>query len=1109
MKAALRAVRESAAAGYADDLLRGVNLRPDQLRELDRLIGRWSALLRLLPGDAPPRSAAETALGLLLAARAASGPGARPGDRAEALRLLRRADATGAEPTVAARLALLSLLVPERVLLERAGSPEEILWAAFAFGRSGSEGPHAPAPDLAEACGVLGRLASAPLPPPLRQRLDRTRDRLELVRRVFSSEMTLEDLRRVLPLVPGHALPASHGYWQPPQPAAGAGQTGPPGRAQEEGEPELGALLRDPAGRADPERLERLATRIRAALHALPPDAPAARRARLDLAAALSHAGRLSGALQDGEAADELRRAVENDLAGLPGRSRPGTDLAVSRALHETARAERGLGGSALPGLIDELTRLHETLPADDVRRHQVALALGNALVRHGHLTGDADLRRAGCRRLREAIEVDWPLPGPYLPLLRAYVLALLAEIDPDAGAALLDEAVAATHGALAAWRVYPDKECALRRQLGRALLTAAERDRDPQRLEQAIAELTRARALAAASGRGGLHEALALLAQAHATRSRLPHSPGDGTPRTPAEATARARADVDAALKAGRAALAELAAEVLLQLGAGHGLERARQGAGHALSLARFAAAERRGREFFEVLETGRAMVLRAAAVSRNVPHLLTAAGHPALAGEWRQAEHRGLLRPRPAMELLGPNAPPGPSIPSTLRRRALAALGAGTGRGVAALVVSPTLGQLAKAVTAAGVDALVYLVPGAAHLPGHALLVRPGNPPAVLTLPRLTLTDPAPRAYLAAAAARSRLGPDAGAARREAAEERWRRALGELCDWAWPAAIGPLLERIAPRAAGPRTAGPHAPPQAAPRALPRIVLIPCDRLGLVPWHAARTRPRTGAAGFRYACEEAVFSHAPSGADFLRAAARPRLPLAGRQVLVADPELSLVWSAIEVEALRAAYYPAAQCYGELPGSPADVPGTPEEVLAALPGGAAPPPGLIHLACHALAGPGPARSALRLAGGELSVARILDHPNAGPPGAAGPLVVLGACETDLSTQDHDEALTLATALVARGASDVVGSRWATRDGATAVMMSVFHHCLTAEGLAPADALRAAQLWMLDPGRRPPAPLADPLLRREATRSDLNQPHLWAAFTHQGNPAPAG
>ncbi|RKN47005.1 CHAT domain-containing protein [Streptomyces hoynatensis] len=136
--------------------------------------------------------------------------------------------------------------------------------------------------------------------------------------------------------------------------------------------------------------------------------------------------------------------------------------------------------------------------------------------------------------------------------------------------------------------------------------------------------------------------------------------------------------------------------------------------------------------------------------------------------------------------------------------------------------------------------------------------------------------------------------------------------------------------------------------------------------------------------------------------------------------------------------------------------------------------------------------------------GRLTVAGILDAAGHPPADRPGPLVVLSACETDLSTRDHDEALTLATALVGGGAADVVGSRWAVQDGTAAVMMVVFHHYLASGGLAPPDALRAAQLWMLDPHREAMPALSGPL-RIEATRPDLHHIRHWAAFTHQGNP----
>ncbi|MFE1315304.1 CHAT domain-containing protein [Streptomyces sp. NPDC058755] len=99
-------------------------------------------------------------------------------------------------------------------------------------------------------------------------------------------------------------------------------------------------------------------------------------------------------------------------------------------------------------------------------------------------------------------------------------------------------------------------------------------------------------------------------------------------------------------------------------------------------------------------------------------------------------------------------------------------------------------------------------------------------------------------------------------------------------------------------------------------------------------------------------------------------------------------------------------------------------------------------------------------------------------------------------------RDHDEALTLTTAFLAGGARDVVGSRWATEDSASALMMAVFHHYLS-EGHSPVDALWCAQNWMLDPDRRPRGRSAAAF----ATGPRLDHPAAWAGFIHQGHPGP--
>ncbi|MFC9286774.1 CHAT domain-containing protein, partial [Streptomyces sp. NPDC057052] len=135
----------------------------------------------------------------------------------------------------------------------------------------------------------------------------------------------------------------------------------------------------------------------------------------------------------------------------------------------------------------------------------------------------------------------------------------------------------------------------------------------------------------------------------------------------------------------------------------------------------------------------------------------------------------------------------------------------------------------------------------------------------------------------------------------------------------------------------------------------------------------------------------------------------------------------------------------------------------------------------------------------------LTVRRLLGAPAADRGGGAGPLVVLSACETDLSTRDHDETLTLTTAFVARGAADVIGSKWSVADASSAVLMYALHHFL-ADGADPAQALRRAQLWALDADRPAlpglPGPLAVRIKGKPALSADA-----WAPFIHQGNPGP--
>ncbi|MEO3756059.1 CHAT domain-containing protein [Streptomyces sp. B6B3] len=1429
LKAAVRAVRRSAAAGYADDLMRGLNLLPDEQRELDQLIDQLSSIERLLPDNAPPRRHLAATLGLLLAARSTDSA-ARPDDRAEALRRLRRVDRQGPDDglTTSARLVLLQLLVPNRVLHEHAASDDGVLCEALAFGRRGRLTPHAPAPELVEACGILDRLSAVQLPAVERQRLDRTQRRLELVGRIISSETNPDDRRhtagrvteekrrndvdvgdaavalrawaavavrqanelwrrsrneppatalrfviehlttveRMLPtdhparvsVVPwlgillhvrlrrrpdadsderetalrhlrwvdrarplndqlamrarsqlGELLapeeipqdlrdgaapadqveslrrdlteavevfgrivagdtkmretglglmervaamlsclpgPSEGGLPSLPQ-RPGSEEAEPPEEAPEarpvaavtggsssanlaeealadavqalvalasrdafaftrllvwlcvtvngrrvsaeQADEELAALdLTEPIFaplrellaqlRTGGEEPRLLAARVgngvrlaREAMLALPADAPermrmakfhaalmaqgnflvpemtdaaevdpvalgtdpdpnarSAWRGELSLETILfssidnqwvsnGDVGRLERSAawireqldalpEHGEGVTATRRHLASLLAqrvataGWIGGSRqditaaavmvkelgtagdPDGFLSVFSAHLEVTRARRGLDPAGLSRLtetlIEKLSHLYSSLPPNDGVRLMVAAQLGWAHKERATRTGAQAELHIAAGYFREVVETDPARVPPLIafPVVRASLMIELAEITSSREA--MRRAITEVHRVAEAKRASPYMEAGLRFALGRALLRATKHREDLSLLDLCISELNRVRALVAAGhGLPSNSEPLTVLSDAYWT-SAITGGP-------------RASEDRKASMNARREALEEMAAEVLLQFGADHGLSVARGASRHALWLALRCAENRRPAEAVEALELGRGLVLHTAATSHSVPELLATNGYPDLAERWKAEAPEDPHRPGGAA--LVPLRTVG-QFPSSLRRQALAALSAGSGTGARDLLGTPDVAELTAGLAASGADALVYLLPGkgfSPHIPGRAVVLRPGAAaPTVLPLP--LLLSPGSHSlerYLNAASARFQTATDAASpdSSQAASEADWQAALDDLCDWAWPAAIQPVLAALE------RLGRP-----------PRIVLIPCGPLGVVPWHAARKTVPLG--GYRYACQDAVFSYAPSGAQFLRAMARDRLPTTGHRVLVADPGLTLVWSEIETEALRASVYPDALHYGEFPrtdGAP-DASATCDDLLDVLPGGGR-PAALVHVSCHGLAGASPTRSALSLADGELTVARILDRAAGETSSSAGPLVVLSACETDFSTRHHDEALTLSTALVARGAADVIGSRWAVNDGTTAVMMTVFHDFLTGQRLAPADALRAAQLWMLDPNRQPPPTLRDPLLR-EATRTDLHQIHHWAAFTHQGNPA---
>ncbi|MET9610646.1 CHAT domain-containing protein [Streptomyces sp. NPDC006512] len=1085
--------------------------------DYDASIDELDRLVTLLDHDPALRNRITVLLGSLLALRYAAG--ARTGDKERAERLLRAARepqpgvtlAPQEEQMTAMMLAMLAFPVADLgpVMAGKAPSLAEISrWALENPGgvdtwmtalRGLVDAPEALVsldPEILRVAELFGRVEREGLPD----------DPEELMRMVPDGHPMAGQMRELVdmmtllqgdaPPADGRPAPAGASVVPPAEvpadapagvpagrepaagpvaAAAGPGIEGPSDIALRALMPTL-ASMTDAMRSRDPHAMDEALGLLRAAYERMPPGDPLTQMLAGAMGGVLQLGQAVGGNEQDRERARGLIPEVLRGLDGnLPPWAAPG--LVALRIAQQTAAVQDVQGPQDVPLLdaaIEELTGIEAGLAPGDTNLPAARVVLGQARMLRGLLTGDDAQALAGLDDIGALAAEPELLPPPMRQLaahlaraertVRAKVtgdpasIRELSDPGPDAGPA--------------EWSSHAS-DLALRHEL----------TSDPVDLDGAIDAYTRVRT-ALKEGR-----AASLAADSLWELTRLHQKRWHGTRRAE---------DAAAATETGIEALRALAADVVLQLGPEHGLLTARSGARRGVETAKWAASQGQLPQAVTALELGRATVLHAAAASAGVPELLEGRGRPDLAAAWREPVRAGV-----------PDGLPG-ELPSSLRRQALEVLGYRD----QGLIPTPTVSELTAGVTASDADALVYLMTGTGISPGLALMVGPDCGTCVIGLPLLTEHRSGPLVrYMDAAAERAARPGD------QEAEQAWEAALSTLCEWSFPAALGPVLSGMTERIAANANRRPHS-------RTPRIVLVPCGNLGVVPWHAARL-PDVAPAD--YACQFMAISYAASGAHFLRSVARDRRPPASAAVLLADPRIDLTLAEQEAVALNTAFYPDARLFGEYydPDLEPVADGTPDELMALLDE----PLSVLHLACHGSAGTSPTVSALHLAfpdgtqdlpperGGEgaspdlgmLTVSRLLERASTAPPGEraeeSGPLVVLSACETDFSTRDHDEALTLATAFVAGGARDVVGSRWTTQDGASALMMAVFHHYVAVEGRSPVDALRGAQMWMLDPDRRDPGTLGGELLR-EMDRPGLDRLPLWAAFTHQGNPGPA-
>ncbi|MEN8656215.1 CHAT domain-containing protein [Streptomyces sp. 21So2-11] len=723
----------------------------------------------------------------------------------------------------------------------------------------------------------------------------------------------------------------------------------------------------------------------------------------------------------------------------------------------------------------------------------------------------EASLRLPPGDPLRAAVDEAWKQLVPFLEMLRPTSTAgggnarRAQYVNPASDAHLrMFEEMANQPG-------LPDNEHALRlSQLGTAELATD----TPQSVDSAVKHLTQALAVATehdprrtyylmfagvahlrrvemSGGRRDLRTGTKLLEQAWQQAESSTHALWTTTAMPLAHAyrlAGRNELGRSTALRG----LRGHAWSVLLQSTPDEMQATARDAAGDALDTARLCLMDHDPEGAATALDAGRGLILYATTETRDLAARLTAVGAPELAREWAQAQQThaaddipGELRRRVISVLAG--------IPLT----ADGSLAASPAEGTTRLLDPPELHETRAALSSLGADALVYLLPGD-ELNGAAVVIPADAPPSWLPLPKLNDTGIAAFEAFLFDAAQGMEGRDAPARDSALLDARIKapQALEEICEWAWEAAIGPLVER-------------HLNLPADRPA--RLVLIPVRELARVPWHAARTRSADGT--WRYAMERVVFSYTPSARLLCESAWRDPVPLNGEGLVIGDPDSAgkardLPAARLEALAIRDCFYPDARYVGRLPDgeqSPEGA-GTRDEVLRWL----ADPAGgtVMHLACHGIVEQSTSAedsSYLLLDRGEHLAAERLVRTLGADPDRGIALAVLAACSTGRSGRGYDEAFSLSTTLLAGRVRSVVSATWSVPDEATSVLMFMFHHFLKEEGLAPADALRTAQLCMV--GRRKP-PEAMPgrmraQLRAQLRSHDRSDIASWAAFVHTG------
>ncbi|NBE84920.1 CHAT domain-containing protein [Micromonospora rubida] len=804
----------------------------------------------------------------------------------------------------------------------------------------------------------------------------------------------------------------------------------------------------------------------------------------------------------DGEVADD--RAMLAELGSLldevGGDDNPATAPLIGsvRSMLTYLQAVESGDEAALRRFPDEARRIRDRLAGNPAMSHLADTFAGLVdVIGANHRNEDL---RPSIDRLRQSVEhlpPDDPLRSAFEEM--AIVAGPLAGLYGDGPDALTDEQLAAMASVTLRPGLGAEGQASYHGGVGGAAVNSGW-GADPARVEQGIEHLRTAVALVGpdspkrplhllglavalyhhgelTSSTGDVEEADGLLEQAR-TLAGGPAHPMWGAINEMLSHTRRRRGAAPDPHRVALEGLQEHAWKVLLQSDLPAANRAARRAARDAVDVARQCLIFNDPADAIRALDAGRGLALHAATEVRNIPRRLDDAGRPDLAGRWREAAATGSAE----------------SLPTGLRHEVLTVLAA-PGGGGAPLDV-PGLDEIRAALAALDADALVYLVPGDGPVPGFAVIAPQRGPAGYIPLANLHVRDDLDvERYLRALARRDAAVADPGRDLTALDDPTdFAASLDSMCDWAWRAAIGPLVERYLPTLARPDAGRP-----------PRVVLVPMGELARFPWQAARRSDGT------YAVQLVAFSQAASARMLCHSAALAPVPSAPVGLVVGDPDTGrvapdLAAARAEAYAIHRSFYPGGKYVGRrVDGSTSrSGPGGVDEVrdwlTSTSPGSGA----MLHLACHGVINTDPesATSYLLLDGGGRLTAEELVELTARSPDRDIGLVVLAACRTGLAINGYDEAYSLGTAFLAGGVRSVLSTQWAIPDRATSVLMYMFHHHVMAEGLPAWEALRRAQIWMLDPERSLPDGMPA-RLRQQLHHEELAHVAAWAGFVHWG------